>query len=96
MRLLHHASEENDLHTRIPVFQVMQMSQTAVYLQIGVFPYCTGIVDHHVSLFAFLPFISNLIHDTRHSLGLLFIHLASERGQTVGKRSAGSSGLLFT
>ena len=59
LRLLHHTAAQSDNHMWIFFLDPVQITQSAIYLQIRIFPHCTRIVQHKIRLLLFCQLITD-------------------------------------
>ena len=76
--LLHHAAAERNHHLRALPLIRPQLTQTAIYPKVGIFPYRTGIIKNKVGILgAFLP-VPHLLQYAHQLFRVPCIHLAAE------------------
>ena len=63
---------------RFVFLNALQVAKMAVYFLIGIFPDRTGVINDNICIFFFINFlITDLFHNSRHSLRLKGIHLTA-------------------
>src|SRR6185369_4469506 len=79
--LLRNAS--GDRHNRLPagfLLENTKLAETRIELLLSVFPHTASVDDDHVGVDGFAGwFVTSLVEQTRHPLGVVEVHLTAER-----------------
>ena len=85
--LLRQAPADRDLHTGVLGLDILQLSERAVEALIGVLAHRAGVEDHQVGLLACTGRdVARVFEHAGKTLGVVHVHLATERTHLVGAR----------